>query len=150
MLERARLLWERNQQHDAMLSLQEVGAVRPMHGSCKATFPSFWGIRELRLISGIRLVLSLCSGKQAAPTARQQTGTLSRTHEHCAGACMHEVCACAQMIRATDVGPGGRASQLPAGSRQAGAEVVLQLARWTATGQGARADIAGAPWDFWQ
>lgn len=44
-----------------------------------------------------------------------------------------------------DVGPGGRSSQLSAAARQNGAELVLQLACWTAaTGQGVRTDIAGA------
>ncbi|KAK9914842.1 hypothetical protein WJX75_001188 [Coccomyxa subellipsoidea] len=70
-LERARLLWDRDQQHDAILKLQEV-------------------------------------------------------------------------IDQTDVGPGGRSSQLSASVRQTGAELVLQLACWTAaTGQGVRTDIAG-------
>lgn len=50
----------------------------------------------------------------------------------------------AQVIDQTDVGPGGRSSQLSASVRQTGAELVLQLACWTAaTGQGVRTDIAG-------
>ncbi|BDA43155.1 Serine/threonine-protein kinase ATR at C-terminar half [Coccomyxa sp. Obi] len=70
-LERARLLWDRDQQHDAILKLKEV-------------------------------------------------------------------------IQQMDVGPGGRSSQLSAAVKQNGAELVLQLACWTAaTGQGIRADITG-------
>lgn len=50
-----------------------------------------------------------------------------------------------QVIAQTDVGPGGRSSQLPVQTRQSGAEMVLQLACWTAaTGQGVRTDITGA------
>lgn len=49
-----------------------------------------------------------------------------------------------QVIQQMDVGPGGRSSQLSASVRQNGAELVLQLACWTAaTGQGIRADITG-------
>ncbi len=50
----------------------------------------------------------------------------------------------AQVIDQMDVGPGGRSSQLSPSVRQNGADLVLQLACWTATtGQGVRADIAG-------
>ena len=49
------------------------------------------------------------------------------------------------MIRQADAGPGGRTSQLSIEAQRANAEIVLQLACWTAaTGQGARADTAGA------
>ena len=48
------------------------------------------------------------------------------------------------MIAQTDAGPGGRSSQLSAHTKANAAEMVLQLACWTAaTGQGARTDIAG-------
>lgn len=50
------------------------------------------------------------------------------------------------MIAQTDAGPGGRSSQLSAHTKANAAEMVLQLACWTAaTGQGARTDIAGEP-----
>ena len=55
------------------------------------------------------------------------------------------MCWCyAQVIAQTDAAPGGRSSQLSAGTKANAAEMVLQLACWTAaTGQGVRSDIAG-------
>ena len=49
-----------------------------------------------------------------------------------------------QVIAQTDTGPGSRSSQLSSNSKANAAEMVLQLACWTAaTGQGVRSDIAG-------
>ena len=54
------------------------------------------------------------------------------------------LCCYVQVIAQTDTGPGGRSSQLSANSKANAAEMVLQLACWTAaTGQGVRGDIAG-------
>lgn len=163
-LERARLLWDRDQQHDAILKLKEVCLPWPLTAASTQTHAlpnsrtSALGQCKECMAQGCRAWRPAISSANKHEGLILDESSIERTRAWLYDAVVHHgvtraslrcrsqeaLCCHVQVIAQTDTGPGGRSSQLSANSKANAAEMVLQLACWTAaTGQGVRGDIAG-------